>query len=467
MLKRVLQLAILTAVLTSRAEDAPPLYPSALIPGVPHVLEKEDFCGEASAEMWLRRLGENMDQDYVFDRAGVDPAEGRGLDATELATSLTRIGFDVGRVWTPIASERELEAEFAALHADLWSGVPSIVLLRGSADDPSEHFRLVLGYDGRTDEVVYSDPSAQDGGYRRTPREELLDLWTIQGRYQWGVVRLRLDPGEIEYGDAAEESTAADFAQHVLQLRRIAPAGFTIAVEPPFVVVSDAPPAEVAAYAHGTIRRAVALLKKDFFARDPEGIVDIWLFSGDDSYTAHTRRVFGESPDTPYGFYSSEHQAIVINIATGGGTLVHEIVHPFIAANFPSSPPWFDEGLASLFEYPTAVGGHIRGLVNWRLPTLKAAIALGELPTFAWLTSRTDEQFYGADPGTNYAEARYLCYYLQQRGLLVDYYHAFYEARADDPTGYATLLRTLGADDGGRLERDWSGWVLGLKQPDR
>ena len=39
-----------------------------------------------------------------------------------------------------------------------------------------------------------------------------------------------------------------------------------------------------------------------------------------------------------------------MNIDTGGGTLVHEIVHPFIAANFPECPAWFNEGLASLYE---------------------------------------------------------------------------------------------------------------------
>jgi len=464
MLKRVLQLAILTAVLTTKAENAPPLYTSALILGVPHVVEKEDFCGEASAEMYLRKLGENIDQDYVFDRADIDPMEGRGLDASELATSLTRIGFEPGRIWSPVETEAEMDAEFAALHEDLAAGVPSIVLMRASADDATEHFHLVLGYDGQSDEIVYHDPSVQDGAYLRMARDDFLDLWTIQGRYQWGVIRLRLDPRELEYGDASDGNTAADFAQHVMQLRKIVPQGFTIAVEPPFAIVSDAHPIEVAAYAHGTIRRAVALLKKDFFARDPKEIVDIWLLSDDVSYTEHARRVFGESPDTPYGFYSREHQAIVINIATGGGTLVHEIVHPFIAANFPSCPPWLDEGLASLYEYPTSVDGHIRGLVNWRLPTLKAAIALGELPTFEWLTSRTDDQFYGEDPGTNYAEARYLCYFLQQRGKLVDFYHAFYEARAVDPTGYATLLDVLDVGDDTRFERDWSGWILGLKQ---
>jgi len=28
--------------------------------------------------------------------------------------------------------------------------------------------------------------------------------------------------------------------------------------------------------------------------------------------------------------------------------LVHEIVHPFMRANFPECPAWFNEGLASL-----------------------------------------------------------------------------------------------------------------------
>ena len=39
-----------------------------------------------------------------------------------------------------------------------------------------------------------------------------------------------------------------------------------------------------------------------------------------------------------------------MNIATGGGTLVHEIVHPFVEANFPGCPTWFNEGLGSLYE---------------------------------------------------------------------------------------------------------------------
>ena len=56
---RILQLAILTAVITTQAEDSPPRYQHALISGVPHIMQKPDFCGEASASMFLRKLGEN------------------------------------------------------------------------------------------------------------------------------------------------------------------------------------------------------------------------------------------------------------------------------------------------------------------------------------------------------------------------------------------------------------------------
>ena len=111
------------------------------------------------------------------------------------------------------------------------------------------------------------------------------------------------------------------------------------------------------------------------------------------------------------------HQALVMNIATGGGTLVHEIVHPFMAANFPGCPSWFNEGLASLYEQCGEREGRIRGETNWRLPGLQQAIRADRVPSFESLMSTTTRQFYDKDPGTNYSQARYLCYYLQEQGM--------------------------------------------------
>ena len=124
-----------------------------------------------------------------------------------------------------------------------------------------------------------------------------------------------------------------------------------------------------------------------------------------------------------------------MNIETGGGTLVHEIVHPLVAANFPKCPSWLNEGLGSLYEQCQDRNGHIYGLTNWRLHGLHEALKdeKYKMPTFEELTSTSTREFYEEDPGTNYAQARYLLYYLQEQGLLVKFYHEFRRSAQDDP----------------------------------
>jgi hypothetical protein len=459
-------IALLLLLLSSCADDgALPAYRSVLIAGVPHVRQKPQFQGEACAEMYLRKLGENIDQDYVFDRAGLDPSLGRGLYAAELTSALQHIGFEVGDVFSPMRNESQLAVEFEQLHSDLLAGIPSIVCMHYS-DDPgaTEHFRLVLGYDARTDEIIYHEPATADGAYRRMARDKFLELWPLRGRELTGTIRLRLEPGDLEYGDPSQVFSDADFAQHVIQLRPRVPEGFTVLVEKPFVVIGDGHPVEVSAHARNTVRTTVELLKQDFFARDPDAIIDIWLFHDDGSYRRHARELFHHEPDTPYGYYSEKHRALIMNIATGGGTLVHEIVHPFVRANFPGCPAWFNEGLASLYERPTVRGGHIHGLPNWRIHGLKTAIGSRSTRPLAELMALDEGSFYGDRAAVNYAQARYLCHYLQQRGLLVDYYHAFYENRTHDPTGYRTLLAILGADDLDAFTAEWEAWVMQLRE---
>ena len=150
--------------------------------------------------------------------------------------------------------------------------------------------------------------------------------------------------------------------------------------------------------------------------------------------------LFKDRPGTPFGYYSETHDALIMNIATGGGTLVHEIVHPFMASNFPACPSWFNEGLASLYEQCGDKDGHIRGRTNWRLKGLQEAIRQKAVPSFKTLCKTSTHQFYNVDPGTNYSQARYLCYYLQEEGKLSDYYRKFLAARKTDKSGYATLV---------------------------
>ena len=256
-----------------------------------------------------------------------------------------------------------------------------------------------------------------------------------------------------------------DFDNHVAQLKQRLPSNaFSIVVQRPFVVVGDEPEKVVKERADGTVKWAVEKLKQDFFTEDPKEILDIWLFKDEASYKKHALQLFNDTPSTPYGYYSRHNKALVMNISTGGGTLVHEIVHPFIETNFPSCPPWLNEGLGSLYEQCGEKDGHIYGYVNWRLPGLQRAIKAGEVGSFKVLMAMKLNDFYGDSQGVNYAQARYLCYYLQEKGLLVKFYKEFLSNRKTDPSGYETLKSVLGETDMHQFQRKWEKFVLDLNQ---
>jgi hypothetical protein len=450
---------------------AKPGYATVQMENVPHVRQKPDFCGEACAEMWLGKLGHGIDQDDVFNLSGVNPERGRGCRTPELSKALVRLGFKTGDTFYPFPAARatkEVEALWRTLHGDLEDGVPSIVCMRTSSGrGATEHFRLVLGYDAKTDEVVYHEPAEDAAAYRRMKRSRFMDLWPLKyAEDKWTVIRMRLEAGRIrEPRPSGEQHSSADYAQHVRAVRGRLPRGFTLVLEKPFVVVGDEAPSVVRMRAEQTVKWATVRLKSQYFEKDPEAIIDIWLFRDKSSYRKNALALFGDRPSTPFGYFSDEHDALVMNIATGGGTLVHEMVHPFMAANFPACPAWFNEGLASLYEQSQGRGSKIHGMTNWRLAGLQKAIRSGRVPSFRELTGTTDHEFYSEDKGTNYAQARYLCYYLQEKGRLEDYYRRFRENAGDDRTGYETLKAILGAEDMAVFKEKWEAYVLKLRFP--
>lgn len=262
--------------------------------------------------------------------------------------------------------------------------------------------------------------------------------------------------------NAAATPATNSFARHVAELK--VPSGFTVVVEPPFVVIGDESSETVRSRAEKTVKWAVDRLKQDYFQKDPEPI-DIWLFRDKDSYEQHARSLFNDSPSSRFGYYSAGHHALIMNISTGGGTLVHEIVHPFMRANFPDCPAWFNEGLASLYEASTEKDGHIHGLINWRFKGLEKAIHQKKTIPFEKLMALSETEFYGGADGyaEYYAQSRYLCYYLQQRGLLTRYYREFLANSKTDPTGYKTLKRILGVSNMSAFQQEWEKFILGLR----
>ena len=235
--------------------------------------------------------------------------------------------------------------------------------------------------------------------------------------------------------------------------------------------------------AERTVAPVAERLSKQYFDKSPRRGIRLVLFTSDATYRRGAAALTGEDPDTPFGFYSSDLSAVIMNLSTGGGTLVHEMVHTFTETDFPDMPAWFNEGLASLYEQCRFAPGRLVGLTNWRLPALQERLredARGK-GLLARVVGTSADEFYGASSGLNYAAARYLCYDLQQRGLLERFYKEFRQECRDasaagprassrrpprDPSGRRALERVLGTT----LERYESGWrerTLALRFPDR
>lgn len=235
--------------------------------------------------------------------------------------------------------------------------------------------------------------------------------------------------------------------------------GFTVVVEGAFVIVGDESPKKVQSRVN-FVDWVVKLIEKDYFDKQPDKILVIWLFRNITTYKAGAKKFFDDEPTTPYGYYSSDDNALIMNIGPGAGTLSHELVHPYIEANFPDAPSWFNEGLASLYEQPREREGHMWGTTNWRLPGLTSMIRDKSIPPLKDLLTTTREGFYDASFDA-YAYARFLCQYLQDHGKLREFYKAFVADK--DHTGVKSLEKILGQ----RLEEFqpvFNKWALSLRR---
>ncbi|PID45737.1 MAG: hypothetical protein CSB47_07265 [Proteobacteria bacterium] len=208
------------------------------------------------------------------------------------------------------------------------------------------------------------------------------------------------------------------------------------------------------------IQRIQGALRRQLFAADPDKVITIWLFKDAESYTKYNRKLWSVVPPSNYGYYQPPAGRMAMNVGTGSGTLLHEIVHPYIEKNFPESPLWFNEGLASLYERSSSRFGRVLGLNNWRLGSLQAAIRSKSLMSLQKVMRGSDRAFYGINRNLNYAQARYLMFYLQSKGLLVKYYTLYRDNIKSDPFGIQSLLAVTGYTDMSELEVDWRQFVL-------
>lgn len=254
----------------------------------------------------------------------------------------------------------------------------------------------------------------------------------------------------------------------------------------PFVLAGDLDEATLRQHYERTVRPAAEALKAQYFRAPPDAPIVLLLFSDQRAYVHYARELFGDEGVSVYGYYKPDRRLVIADLGTGGGTLVHELTHALLDFDFADAPVWFNEGLASLHEesrfVATTRGLAIEGLDNWRLTGLQAALADGELRPLRSLIA--DADFRRGRIGLNYAQARYFCLYLQERGLTTKLYTALRDGTAPvaplrdgtaaesapDPTGLAAVEHVLWgrpatAADWERLDAEFRTWVAGRELP--
>jgi hypothetical protein len=277
-------------------------------------------------------------------------------------------------------------------------------------------------------------------------------------------LEMRAAPSSVQPAGFDAELLTAACRQAAEKLSEQLGPGCRVIVRAPFVIGGDFSDVELAAYYERTIGPAARAMAHAYFQTPPDKPITVLLFSGEQSYNRYAQQLYGDEGISVYGYYKPHLRTLVMNIGTGGGTLVHELTHALIDFDFPRVPAWFNEGLASLHEQchirPDETG--IDGLVNWRLDGLQKALAAGRLRSLASLIG--DDDFRGPQETTNYAQARYFCLYLQERGLLEKFYRRFRANQQHDPLGVQAVAQIFPDRNWESLDADFRRWAAELKQ---
>ena len=221
---------------------------------------------------------------------------------------------------------------------------------------------------------------------------------------------------------------------------------FECIVEPPFVVFGNYPQGDVRRSVDSCVIQPARAMWSGYFQAKPDHPITVLLFNDDKSYRDWAKKLFDDEDVSHFGYYKPDARTMVMNISTGGGTLIHELTHALIAYDFPDVPQWFNEALGSLHEGCQVGADEIVGLPNWRLAALQEAIKKGSLRPLRQTVTLDD--FYGDLRGLNYAQGRYFAMYMQHEGLL----KKFYAAYRRDHDGAESAVKAIEAAFGKKID---------------
>src|SRR5205814_6571251 len=132
------------------------------------------------------------------------------------------------------------------------------------------------------------------------------------------------------------------------------------------VMLSDLPDNAIDGYLD-RLRQYQDALHATFFEHLPDYWILVLIPANVDDYN---KKLGGRSGAA--GFYDSGTQTLTVNIATGGGTIVHEWTHAMNIADMTARRQlhtlWILEGFGSLYEQVGFRDGRAVWYANWLLP---------------------------------------------------------------------------------------------------
>jgi hypothetical protein len=233
-----------------------------------------------------------------------------------------------------------------------------------------------------------------------------------------------------------------------------------VVVSSPFIIGGNLAESELQRYDRSFLQPIRKALETSYFDRKPNEPVTILIFTNEESFRKHARKLDGEDRGCYSGYYQRKDRRIVLNIDSGEGTLAHELTHALGHFDFHQMPEWFDEGLASLHEQCEYSDDDLRliGLRNWRQKLLIPELKSQRLESIETLMNR--QSVRGNREAIHYAQSRYFCLYLQKRQLLSNFYRKFRATSITDPTGVTALKEILHVESLDKFNSDFQKWVL-------
>ena len=275
------------------------------------------------------------------------------------------------------------------------------------------------------------------------------------------AIEKSLDPAPFRTPAPESDSLEAEAERAEEKIRVDVGGGFSVSRWEMFIIATDVAGDEADRLSRKVLAPCALALRRQFFTSAPPKPVAVYAFRDAQSYEYNLSRLFKEKPISPYGHYSYASRRIIFNHHTGLGTMSHELVHALMDADMPSAPIWIAEGMASLYEQCSLDNQRISGLVNWRLPELQQKIDTADNIPMAALLAADDAAFKLANESLHYAQARYFCLYLEQKGLLSEVYKKFRDGYTRDATGKIFIEESFGQSID-KVEEDFKAWVKSL-----